>query len=99
MRNTKSSLSRADAGGDQKQDYHLEWPKCDAAFEQYHTATYSKVVGTLFMSSIGTARGAHSPSFIKTDHSNSIRPLHINVSNKCAFETFNLQSKATTIVH
>ena len=26
MRNTKSSLSRADAGGDQKQDYHLEWP-------------------------------------------------------------------------
>jgi len=27
MRNTKSSLSRADAGGDQKQDYHLEWPK------------------------------------------------------------------------
>ena len=27
MRNTKSSLSRVDAGGDQKQDYHLEWPK------------------------------------------------------------------------
>jgi len=27
MRNTKSSLSRADAGGDQKQDYYLEWPK------------------------------------------------------------------------
>ena len=61
--------------------------------------TAKQFSGTLFMSSIGTARGAHSPPFIKTDHSNSIRPLHINVSNKCAFETFNLQSKATTIVH
>ena len=33
MRNTKSSLSRADAGGDQKQDYHLEWPNWGARFD------------------------------------------------------------------